>query len=1012
MPKDEKEPEKDEATRTKETESVAESKDEPKDDDSKEAGKAQEAEGDQDEEEAPARSVPEPKSVKKKAEASASEPIAERSWLPFAIAAIVPALILFVLPPLTKSGLWDPYELNVADLARRIAANMFGVHSLLLEGADNSMPHLNDLGRPELPFTCIAYGFKMFGLHEWAGRLPLALWGFVGVIATYAWMSRLIDKRAGVYASIALCTMPLYFVQSRTMLGDIVTMSALAIAFGGFAVAAFDRQEKDATVARLVWLVLGALALVAGYYSRGLIIGVAVPLLGVGVAWGVLWVSGAGRRFEMLGDVAGALALLGGAIALYYGVRAIGRANTVDLTVAVGFMLKTPAKYPTYEYVIGELGPALAPWSAFVPFAFGRMMMTPLGGEGPAAQRESSIRVALLVGAAVALTAHTYIAAKNDSVPFAAPALLAAACAAALRDYERGAQPSLAIGVGTAVFLGVLHHDFHELPEKAYQAFAVSGAPFPESFKEHSLQLWTVALIGFAVLALLTWVERDAERKPFDPKAYLRVVTQLREAWDGMLALAYFAMIAGAAIAGLIIFLGVRLKWTWVPTISLQVRDGVLNAWWIIAVVPIVIIFGTYFACDLWLWAFHRGQRFTSSSITRGFEPIEQLFAHLRGGFEEPTPAADAKPTKKPAKPAPIYSNPQWLVCTILLFPLMILALPAAVFFELYTHAVRLPVAAALAIPSGVAMLLVLGALGDLFHQRGDRVAAFGVFSTAIGVVLCLLYYPALANQLSPKEVFESYERAHKGDEPLALFGVGGRTAAYYAGGQPTMLPDTAHAYDWLMAGEGNHQRRYLAVRADELPRLNQTYRDRGPKPAHNLPILDARSSQILLAASSLDPSDKNQSPLEKILLQAVPDQIQHRLDVNMEDKLMVLGYDLVDANGKQVDSLAPGRKVRMRTYYKVLGPVTTEWEAFIHIDGFRRRHNGDHKPLDGKYPFALWLKDDLIVDDYEFSLEPNFSPGAYTLYFGLFVGETRLKVTSGASDGENRIIGGNIRVQ
>jgi len=32
---------------------------------------------------------------------------------------------------------------------------------------------------------------------------------------------------------------------------------------------------------------------------------------------------------------------------------------------------------------------------------------------------------------------------------------------------------------------------------------------------------------------------------------------------------------------------------------------------------------------------------------------------------------------------------------------------------------------------------------------------------------------------------------------------------------------------------------------------------------------------------------------------------------------------------------------------------------------------------MDGKYPFHLWLKDDLLVDDHEFNLEPNFTPGA-----------------------------------
>ena len=51
-------------------------------------------------------------------------------------------------------------------------------------------------------------------------------------------------------------------------------------------------------------------------------------------------------------------------------------------------------------------------------------------------------------------------------------------------------------------------------------------------------------------------------------------------------------------------------------------------------------------------------------------------------------------------------------------------------------------------------------------------------------------------------------------------------------------------------------------------------------------------------------------------------------------------------------------------------------------------------------------------MDDYEFSLEPNFSPGTYTVFFGLFVGETRMKVVSGPNDHDNRIDGGPLRVQ
>src|SRR5579885_3388869 len=152
--------------------------------------------------------------------------------------------------------MWDPYEFDVADLSRRLALQLHHATGLALQGADNTLPHLNDLGRPQLPFSSIALGFKLFGLHEWAGRLPLALWGILGVLATYAFVARLFDRRTGLYSAVVLSTMPLYFVQARSMLGDVCTMAGLAMAFGGLAVAAFDRDEEGPTRtrARLPWL--------------------------------------------------------------------------------------------------------------------------------------------------------------------------------------------------------------------------------------------------------------------------------------------------------------------------------------------------------------------------------------------------------------------------------------------------------------------------------------------------------------------------------------------------------------------------------------------------------------------------------------------------------------------------------------------------------------------------------------------------------------------------------------
>jgi hypothetical protein len=924
--------------------------------------------------------------------AATEEPPAPwRRWAPLTVVVVTPALLFFVLPPLTRSGLWDPYELNVADLSRRIAYNLYGAANLALDGADNSLPHLNDLGRPQLPFSSIALGFKLFGLTEWAGRLPLALWGLLGVLSTYAFVSRLFDRRTGAYAAVVLSTMPLYFVQARTMLGDICTMSGLAMAFGGLAVAAFDRDDEGPTgiVARLPWLGMAAVGLFVGYESRGGLLGLGVPLLGVGLGWAAArWASRA--RADIVGDVVGVLSLVAGAVVAGLAARAIAAPEHKDLNLWIGTALHTPSKYPTFDYYIGAIGHALSPWSAFLPFAFGRLFLSPVGRVGVAGERESLARTAVLVGAAVALVAHGYLVARTDLVSFSGPVLCAVACAVAIRDFERGAHASIAMGLGTLLLAAVLHHDFHELPEKAYMAFGISGATFPESFKDRALSLWWVVLGGFALCAFLTWVERDAKRAPFDPSTYAKVVRTLRESYDGMLALVYFATIAGASLAGLFVFVGMRTHAHWMPQMSSSIRDVVLNAWWFVAFVPLVFILGLLFACDCWLWAFGRSRPLSKTSLTRGFEPFEELIARLR-------------PAEGEAQLDPF----EWWVGLVVLGFFMLLAIPGITFVAFYAMGFKPYIAALLAVPSGVAFFLVMGFVGDVLRHRAPGLALGG---TVVGVVLCLFYYPALANQLSPKEVFESYRQVCPGS-PLALLGVGGRTAAYYAGGQPQTLNDPTSAYNWLVAG-GSGQRRCLAMKSEELPKLNQLWRERFPAESRtNLPVVDARSSQILLASSTLGAAEKNDNPLSAIVLSSPPHP-QRPIDANMDDKLDVIGIDLLDEHGKLVDGIAPGKTYHMKTYYKVLAPVTTEWEGFIHIDGYHRRHNGDHKPMNGKYPMALWLPGDLLVDDHEFKLEPNFTPGTYSIFFGLFAGDTRMKVKSGPNDGDNRINGGPLKVQ
>jgi hypothetical protein len=757
---------------------------------------------------------------------------------------------------------------------------------------------------------------------------------------------------------------------------------------------------------------MAALGLFVGFESRGGLLGIAVPTLAIGLAWAASRAAvqggkgaGDGSR-DPLGAAVGASSLVVGAGAAFMAIRALAGEGK-DLDMWVGAMFHQQSKYPTYDFYVGAVGHALAPWSAFLPFAFGRVLFPPQAsgaGAGWVQERESVARLAIVLGAAVAFTAHAYLAVRTDLIAFSGPALCAVACAIAIRDFERGAPASIAVGLGTLIIAAVLHHDLHEMPDKAYQAFGITGAPFPEGFKATALSLWWVALGGFALCALLTWIERDAAREPFNPASYAKVLRALREAYDGLLVFFYLAVVAGLAVAGLGVLIGTRTHARWLPQITSTVRDALVDyLWWVVAVVPPLAIFGLIFACDVWVWAFGRSKPVSAASFTRGFEPFETLIARLSPGAKDPkNPTPE---TAKDAKDEGRDAVEERIVLRLIVAPLMFVAIPGIVLLGALLAGAKLVVAVPLALPSGIAFFLVMGLVGDALRYRASGLAVGGA---VVGVILCCFYYPALANQLSPKEVFESYRQVCPGAN-LGLLGVGGRTSAYYAGGQPQTLGDPTSAFQWLTGG--GSQRRCLALKAEELPKLNQLWREHAPEPKTNLPVVDARSSQILLAASTIGEHDKNENPLSSMVLTSLP-HFWRKIDANMDDKLEVIGIDLLDDQGRLVDTVSPAKTYHLKTYYRVLAPVGGEWEAFIHIDGFHRRHNGDHKPLGGKYPMSLWLPGDLIADDHEFKLEPNFTQGTYTIFFGLFTGDTRLKVKSGPNDGDNRINGGALRVQ
>jgi hypothetical protein len=275
------------------------------------------------------------------------------------------------------------------------------------------------------------------------------------------------------------------------------------------------------------------------------------------------------------------------------------------------------------------------------------------------------------------------------------------------------------------------------------------------------------------------------------------------------------------------------------------------------------------------------------------------------------------------------------------------------------------------------------------------------------GAVMSFGYYPLLAKQISPKEVFDSYRRFARPKEELAMMGMATGGARYYARQDVRTFASVHDGFAWLT--ERPDERRWLVVRSSDIAQINSLYRGHRA-PARNIPVLDARSSENLLVSNQLRPNEVNQNPFAKWVLEDPPTPTR-RLDADFNNQLHAIGWDVTTPDGEPVTSIRAAKPYLFKFYYEVTRPISGEWQTFIHVDGYQRRYNGDHDTLEGKYPFHLWLAGDHIVDIHPFELEPNFSAGTYTVYFGLFRGEQRLEVKRGQSE-ENRVSAGPLTVK
>ncbi|HEX5657519.1 MAG TPA: hypothetical protein VFX59_10010, partial [Polyangiales bacterium] len=283
----------------------------------------------------------------------------------------------------------------------------------------------------------------------------------------------------------------------------------------------------------------------------------------------------------------------------------------------------------------------------------------------------------------------------------------------------------------------------------------------------------------------------------------------------------------------------------------------------------------------------------------------------------------------------------------------------------------------------------------------GRRNVVLLVAAVVCGSYASHVFLPKLSAHLSPREVFDLFEKLAGPNEPLAQHQVHGRAAAYYVNREVKDLDAEFQLVNFL-AEPGRH---WALLPSERLADIDVAFRR---KTGRHLFMPSAENARVSLVASEPVAGKTDANPLTSSVLKDPP-KVEHVLNANFEGKIELIGYDL---ELPQQDYVGAGQTFTVTWVYRVLQSNLGAYQAFLHVDTEGQRINGDHEPVDGMYPVRLWTQGDIVVDRQKVSVPATNPPGKYTMYAGFFRGESRMKVLSGPKDDADRVLAGTIQLR
>ena len=137
----------------------------------------------------------------------------------------------------------------------------------MLESGDWVTPRLDGiiyLEKPPLKYWMIACSFALFGVHDWAARLPIVICIFltawlVGAMGRWAF-----GPAAGFYSVLAFGTGVGLFLFTRVLISDVLLTATIALATWGLARALDENESRPRLWICVAWLSIGAGLLLKG----------------------------------------------------------------------------------------------------------------------------------------------------------------------------------------------------------------------------------------------------------------------------------------------------------------------------------------------------------------------------------------------------------------------------------------------------------------------------------------------------------------------------------------------------------------------------------------------------------------------------------------------------------------------------------------------------------------------------------------------------------------------------